>query len=132
MDIEDIELDDMSDDDINEQSVVAPAGSDENIDPFAEFVNSQVEASDENKVEESGNEENEESEVVAPAGVGDEEDIVNEPFQPSLNNKEEKVPLDDDDFFASLREAVNDDSPLGEDSDDEGNSNGIFKNFFDK
>ena len=110
-------------------SVVEPAGG-ASADPFADFVNSQIDTS--NITEENTGDE-EDIDVVAPAGNSDHEQSDNVSFQPNLSDdKKNKEPIDDDDFFASLREAVNDESPLGESSDKEGNSNGIFKNFFDK
>lgn len=113
---EDIELEDMSDDG---PSVVAPAGG-PTSDPFADFVDSQVSSQDDD-----------EQNVVAPAGSEGGEKPKD--FNPGLSMDSGKnKQLDDDDFFASLRDAVNDDAPLGDSSDDDDNGNGIFKNIFDK
>lgn len=128
VDDEDIEVEDISDDD--SPNVVAPAGGSDKAtkttkaksassDPFADFVDSQVSADR----EDSAN-------VVAPAG---EPEKPAKDFNPGLSMDSQKnARLDDDDFFASLRDAVNDETPLGESSDDDGDSNGIFKNIFDK
>lgn len=118
VDDEDIEVEDISDDD--SPSVVAPAGgSSKSSDPFADFVDSQVSA-----------DKDEEPAVVAPAG---EPAKTPKDFKPGLSMDSQKNDrLDDDDFFASLRDAVNDETPLGESKDDDGDSNGIFKNIFDK
>lgn len=114
----DIELEDMSDKKSQNSSVVEPAGS-VSDDPFADFVNSQV-----------GSPKQSAPSTVAPAG-SDAEEVQDKSFQPNLDIDEKNKDLDDDDFFASLREAVNDESPLGDDNE-EGNSGGTFKNFFDK
>jgi cell division septum initiation protein DivIVA len=112
----DIELEDMSELSKQNTSVVEPAGM-QSEDPFADFVNSQVSPA--------------EASTVAPAG-SDKDENHEKNFQPNLANENSDDDLDDDDFFASLREAVNDESPLGENNSDDGKSSGTFKNFFDK
>ncbi len=98
-------------------------------DPFAAFVDSPS--------------------VVAPAGdesgydgpqvVQNEAEIVDSStshagFDPSGSKKPSRQSeLDDDDFFASLREAVADDAPLGpSDGESDGDGDGRFKGLFKK
>ena len=96
--IADIELEDMSDSPNSDStSVVEPAGG-ASADPFADFVNSQIDTS--NITEENTGDE-EDIDVVAPAGNSDHEQSDNVSFQPNLSDdKKNKEPIDDDDFFA--------------------------------
>lgn len=92
-------------------------------DPFASFVDSP------SVVEPAGGEEVLDAQIVEPAGGQVESSSSTGTFDPGAQGKSSHAKLDDDDFFASLREAVQDDAPLGPSDEDEdgGNSKGIFK-----
>lgn len=107
--------------------IVAPA-SYSNDDPFAAFVDAPVAepASEDNIAD---------AEVVSPAGAPVESAGSQNAFAPKTSGKKAKQEdIDDDDFFASLREAVHDDTPLGpsDDEDDKGDDSGRFKGIFKK
>lgn len=102
-------------------------------DPFAAFVDSPT------VVEPAGEEIDElDAQVVEPAGSQVESSDSSPAFEPGAKGKSKKQDnLDDDDFFASLREAVADDAPLGpseddEDKDDDDEHGGKFKGLFKK
>lgn len=109
-----------------EEDVVEPAtetASYTNEDPFAAFVDSP-------SVVSPAGLEDDEPQVVAPAGDTVESSDSNDAFKPGkTNNQSHQENLDDDDFFASLREAVQDDAPLGpsDEEDDGGRFKGLFK-----
>lgn len=106
---------------------VLPAGDTEakydTNDPFAAFVDTTDESiSEYDSVVEA--------QIVEPAGAELDSSSSSSAFNPGVktSNNEE---MDDDDFFATLREAVQDDSPLGpvDEGDDKGGGKhkGLFK-----
>lgn len=133
--IDAIELDDdvISDDfEVDEIVEVAAAGDEpmtpeeaySHDDPFAAFVDAP------SVVEPAGN--NDSTQVVEPTQGRVESSDSSGAFEPSRNRSESrKEEMDDDDFFASLREAVQDDKPLGP-SDDDSEGEGRFKGLFKK
>ncbi len=104
------------------QSYVPPAGGAQSDgDPFASFV-------DAPSVVEPAGTYDPGAQVVEPAGGQVESSGSSGTFDPGVQSKPHHEKLDDDDFFASLREAVQDDAPLGpsDNDEDDGTSKGLF------
>ncbi len=92
--------------DIDEKKVSSPFDDD---DPFASFVDSDSVVPPAGSDMPIGD-----PQVVAPAGEEVESSGSSGNFDPGASSKSSRhKELDDDDFFASLREAVQDDTPLG-------------------
>ncbi|MFN8015228.1 MAG: DivIVA domain-containing protein [Acidimicrobiia bacterium] len=120
----------IEDDDTNDQIEVLEAQVQDtqsnysDQDPFAAFVDGPV-------VEPAGSDTVLDAEIVEGDYEEVESSVSKSAFEPGSSKSSSNTDLDDDDFFASLRQAVQDDSPLGP-SDEDDTNDGKHKGFFKK